>query len=104
MSRQSNTIGSSYSTIITEGKADSTYQNATYTKELMGQFKFRTAIVVTSDFHMRRVKRNWNHVHLLCRHSNYISKFWWVNKNSTIITLDGTDAKSVLRQHNKIFN
>src|SRR5687768_4087705 len=41
--------------IILEEKADSTYESAVYVKKLMNKYKFHSAIVVSSDFHMRRV-------------------------------------------------
>ena len=42
--------------IIKESHADSTYQNAFYTKEIMEQRGFKSVIIVSSEFHMRRVK------------------------------------------------
>ena len=45
--------------IILENNATSTTESAYFTKELMIQRKFQSAIVVSSDFHMRRVKSNY---------------------------------------------
>ncbi len=42
--------------IIPEVRADSTYENALYSKELMEQHGFRKAIVVTSDYHSLRTR------------------------------------------------
>ncbi|AXI10459.1 YdcF family protein [Oceanobacillus zhaokaii] len=42
--------------IITEDYATSTYTNALYTKEEMEKNNLKSAIVVSSDFHMRRSK------------------------------------------------
>ncbi len=43
-------------TIIPEEQADSTYENALYSKALIEQHGFRKAIVVTSDYHMLRTR------------------------------------------------
>ncbi|WP_046174493.1 YdcF family protein [Domibacillus indicus] len=42
--------------IIAEEQAHSTYTNATYTKELMKERGDQSAVIVTSDYHMRRTK------------------------------------------------
>lgn len=42
--------------VITEEQADSTYENALYSRPLVEQHGFRSALVVSSDFHMLRVK------------------------------------------------
>ncbi|MCI2253100.1 YdcF family protein [Domibacillus sp. PGB-M46] len=42
--------------LILEEEATSTYKNALYTKEKMVEQGFDSAIVVSSDYHMRRVK------------------------------------------------
>ncbi|QGS69964.1 hypothetical protein CV093_17845 [Oceanobacillus sp. 143] len=42
--------------MITEDYATSTYTNALYTKEEMEKNNLKSAIVVSSDFHMRRSK------------------------------------------------
>ncbi len=48
--------------IIIEGKAESTYQNAVFTKEIMIAAGCRSAIVVTSPYHTRRTKLVFNRV------------------------------------------
>ena len=45
--------------IILENNATSTRESAFFTKELMIQQQFQSAIVVSSNFHMRRVKSNY---------------------------------------------
>lgn len=42
--------------ILLEVKSTSTIENARFSKEVMLQHKFQSAIVVSSNFHMRRVK------------------------------------------------
>lgn len=42
--------------IIIEGKAESTYENALYTREIIVAANFRSAIIVTSPYHARRTK------------------------------------------------
>jgi len=42
--------------IIIEGKAESTYENALYTREIIVAANFRSAIIVTSPYHTRRTK------------------------------------------------
>ncbi|MFC5711373.1 YdcF family protein [Thalassorhabdus alkalitolerans] len=42
--------------IIVEDEAGSTYENAEYTKEIVEEKGFSSAMVVTSDYHMRRTK------------------------------------------------
>ncbi|BAF59279.1 MAG: YdcF family protein [Pelotomaculum sp.] len=42
--------------IIVENKSGSTYQNALYTKDIVLSRGFKSAIVVTSPYHMRRAR------------------------------------------------
>ncbi|WP_063975153.1 YdcF family protein [Domibacillus aminovorans] len=42
--------------LLLEDEATSTYTNAVYSKDLMELYHLRSAIVVSSDYHMRRVK------------------------------------------------
>ncbi|MDQ6598968.1 YdcF family protein [Bacillus salipaludis] len=42
--------------IIPEFRAQSTYGNAVYTKDIMHKYNFQSAIVASSSYHMRRVK------------------------------------------------
>ena len=52
------TMGIARDSLILENKAKSTRDSAFFTKELMEIHQFESAIVVSSDFHMRRVKSN----------------------------------------------
>jgi len=48
--------------IILENLATSTMENALFTKELMIKHQFQSVIVVSSNYHMRRVKSNYGKV------------------------------------------
>ncbi|MGE7664836.1 YdcF family protein [Ureibacillus composti] len=48
--------------IILEKEATSTYKNATYAKLLLEEHQFNSAIVVSSDYHMRRTKLSFERV------------------------------------------
>ncbi|MCD7034614.1 YdcF family protein [Metabacillus sp. GX 13764] len=49
--------------LLFEQKATSTYTNAVYTKQLAEKYGFKSAIVVTSDYHMRRSKLAYDRVY-----------------------------------------
>lgn len=78
------------SSIILEKEADSTYESAVYVKKLMNKYKFNSAILVSSDFHMRRVKYNFHRVYKGSNHeliyvasdTSFNPKVWWMNKRS----------------------
>ncbi|MCG9969031.1 YdcF family protein [Pelotomaculum terephthalicicum JT] len=42
--------------IITEDKSENTYENAVYSKEVVLRQNFKSAIIITSPYHMRRTK------------------------------------------------
>jgi uncharacterized SAM-binding protein YcdF (DUF218 family) len=112
------------SSIILEKKADSTYESAVYVKKLMNKYKFHSAIVVSSDFHMRRVKYNFHRVYKGSDHeliyvasdTSYNPKVWWMNKRSFGITISeyvkiigntfgvhGNEAKRTLYRYFEMF-
>ncbi len=79
------------SAIIVEEKAHSTYTNALFTKELMLRYNFKSAIVVTSDFHSRRSKLIFDRVYantgISLNYSTAETRHfqpdkWWDNKYS----------------------
>ncbi|OMD98688.1 hypothetical protein BSK54_22055 [Paenibacillus odorifer] len=105
--------------ILSENDAKSTYENAKLTLPILKDNNFSSAIVVSSDFHMRRVKFNFDRVYknsgieitYIGVESGYNSKSWWSNKYSRETTFDeyvklagnilgynGPDAKKVLYQ------
>jgi uncharacterized SAM-binding protein YcdF (DUF218 family) len=112
------------SSIILEKEADSTYESAVYVKKLLNKYKFHSAIVVSSDFHMRRVKYNFHRVYEGSDHeliyvasdTSYNPKVWWMNKRSFGITISeyikiigntfgvhGNEAKRTLYRYFEMF-
>lgn len=76
---------------ILETKADSTYTNAIYTKDLMLRHRLNSAIIVTPDYHMRRVKFHFDKVYkgtgitftyYSVETPNFHPHKWWQDKNS----------------------
>lgn len=55
--------GISRDSIILEDKATNTYTNALYTKEIMKKNNLKSAIVVTSEYHIMRSKYIFNKVY-----------------------------------------
>ena len=47
-------------TIIVENKSISTYENAIFTKKILIEHSFKSAIIVTSNYHMRRSRLVFN--------------------------------------------
>ncbi len=112
------------SSIILEKKADSTYESAVYVKKLMKKYKFHSVIIVSSDFHMRRVKYNFQRVYKGSDHeliyvasdTSYNPIVWWMNKRSFGITISeyvkiigntfgvhGNEAKRTLYRYFEMF-
>ncbi|ASA23800.1 YdcF family protein [Paenibacillus donghaensis] len=111
--------------ILTEEAATSTYENATLTLPIMKEKGFTSAIVVSSDFHMRRVKFIFDHVYknsaieltYVSSDSGYNSKAWWkgaYNREKTYteyikmignaLGYNGPEAKKVLDKIKRWFN
>jgi uncharacterized SAM-binding protein YcdF (DUF218 family) len=105
--------------IFTENAAESTYQNAEFTLPIMKEHDFKSAIVVSSDFHMRRVKLLFDRVYkksdidltYVGSASGYNAKRWWIDRKSRETTFNeyvkmigntfgynGPEAKSTLDQ------
>lgn len=49
-------LGIPNAAILRENQATSTYTNALYTKKIMLDYGYKSAIVISSDYHMRRSK------------------------------------------------
>lgn len=108
--------------IILENQARSTKENALFTKELMQKYQFQSAIIVSSNYHMRRVKSSYEKaisnsklklIYCSVSDNGYDSDNWWEtreNRKATYIEyvklvgnyfgFHGDDAKDVL---NKLF-
>ncbi|SFF28402.1 DUF218 domain-containing protein [Paenibacillus catalpae] len=88
--------GVSQSAIIPEYQATSTYTNAVYSKALMEQYGFQSALVVSSNYHMRRVSYTFNKVY---SHSgidltyvnapsvNFDPVYWWSKRKYVNYTI-----------------
>ena len=48
--------------LLTENEAESTYENALYVKDIVLEHGFESALVVTSNYHMRRTKLAYDRV------------------------------------------
>lgn len=89
-------LGIPESAILTEDAAESTYQNAQLTLPIMKQKGLKSAIVVSSDFHMRRVKFIFDHVYrksgieltYIGEDSGYNAKAWWSDRYSRETTFN----------------
>lgn len=80
--------------IIVEPLAQTTFQNAVYSKAAMQQYGFNSAIIVSSDYHMQRVRLIFHRVfagHItpltFCSVGNldFIPEYWWTNNQSVMI-------------------
>jgi uncharacterized SAM-binding protein YcdF (DUF218 family) len=112
-------LGIPQDAIYTENAAESTYQNAEFTLPIMKEHDLQSAIVVSSDFHMRRVKLLYDRVYkkseieltYVGSSSGYNAKRWWSDRKSRETTFNeyvkmigntfgynGPEAKSILDQ------
>jgi len=116
------TLGVPTDNILMEVKSDSTLDNAVLSKEIMLNQHFKSAIVVSSNFHMRRVKVLYDQTfrnsdikltYVAGESQVYNPKNWWLekwNRNITIteyiklvgnlIGFHGTESKEVLKKMN----
>ncbi|WP_240419590.1 YdcF family protein [Paenibacillus periandrae] len=89
-------LGVPASNIIKETKANSTYTNAQYTLNIMNEHNLKSALVVSSDYHMRRVKFNFNHIFsssgirltYCAAQTEYSSKYWFSTRRNLNNTFD----------------
>ncbi|MEK4850308.1 YdcF family protein [Paenibacillus sp. FSL H7-0756] len=96
MRETAHSLGIPESAILTEDAAESTYQNAQLTLPIMQQKGFKSAIVVSSDFHMRRVKFIFDYVYkksgieltYIGADSGYNAKAWWSDRYSRETTFN----------------
>lgn len=52
--KKANSLGLPFNNIITESKSTTTYSNVITLNEIMKTYNFKSAIIVTSDYHMKR--------------------------------------------------
>ncbi len=82
--------------IFIEEEATSTYENATFSKEILVKNNFKKFILVTSPYHQKRAFMTFSYVYgkdyKILNHSskdsNWEKKAWWKNKKSINTTLD----------------
>ena len=82
--------------IILEDKADNTYENIIFSKKLVKEQKFQSAIVVSSNYHMRRVRmlfdREYKDTNLaltyIAAHDQvFEQERWWSSNKSLMVTI-----------------
>jgi uncharacterized SAM-binding protein YcdF (DUF218 family) len=110
--------------LLLETSADSTYTNALYTYRLMTKYHLRSAIVVSSTYHMRRVKFNFDQVYkqsnikltyCAAHDQSFHPYFWWTSRFGIQTTfneylklignafgLNGPEAKKPLHKINSL--
>ena len=97
MAEQAVELGVPSENIILEDKADSTFDNAIFTRDILLKNDFRSAIIVTSDYHTRRSKMIFNNVFkgsniklTYCASAGeYFNKDkWWVSNKSAMIVIN----------------
>lgn len=111
--------------ILTENIAKSTYENAEFTLPLLQELNFESALVVSSDFHMRRVKFNFDSVYrksdiqltYVASETKFKIRNWWKDEFSRGLVFEeyskmignffgynGPDAKKVLNRFKSWFS
>lgn len=112
--------------VMLENKARSTLDNAFYTIDIMTKHKLKSAIIVSSNFHMRRVKMNFSKAvgdkqitlrYISVDDHQYQPDQWWAtkeNRRTTIIEYvkiagnlfgyHGIEAKNLLNKLTKYLN
>lgn len=96
MAKQAERLGVPARAIILESRSQTTYQNARDTERILVARHFHSAIVVSSDYHMRRVMLVFTAAY---RHTGIRLTFtaapdrafqptrWWANRSSAYITV-----------------
>jgi uncharacterized SAM-binding protein YcdF (DUF218 family) len=88
-------LGVATDDIITEEEANSTYENIAFSKRIMEQHNYKSAIIVSSDYHMKRIKltceKIFNNTEIRltyssCKDNNFNSQKWWTS-NKSIMTV-----------------
>ncbi|KJS17693.1 MAG: hypothetical protein VR69_04005 [Peptococcaceae bacterium BRH_c4b] len=82
--------------IILENRAESTYDNATFCKEIIDEHGFKSVMVVSSNYHMQRVKfifrkvfKNSGTTLVYCaaQEPKFNPNRWWANNKSIMYTI-----------------
>ena len=97
MAEQAVELGVPSKNIILEDKADSTFDNAIFTRDILLKNDFRSAIIVTSDYHTRRSKMIFNNVfkgsNIKLTYCASVGEYfdkekWWVSNKSAMIVIN----------------
>ncbi|WP_405082779.1 YdcF family protein [Paenibacillus chitinolyticus] len=81
--------------IVLEDRADSTYENAVFSKKVIEKHAFKSVTVVSSDYHMRRVKLLFDRAfkdsgirlhYAAAPDKNFTPRKWWGNNKSLMVT------------------
>jgi len=82
--------------IVLEDRADSTYENAEFTRQIIKSYPIHSAIVVSSNFHMKRVKMIFDRdfksskiklYYASAEDPHFDETRWWSNNKSIMITI-----------------
>jgi len=89
-------LGVPEDSILVEDKADSTYENAVFTLDILKRKDFHSAIIVSSNYHMRRVKLLFDRefrdsgislTYVAAADDQFRPTRWWSSNKSIMITL-----------------
>ncbi|WP_413306540.1 YdcF family protein [Bacillus sp. 1P10SD] len=96
MKNHARQLGVPEEAIILEDRADSTYENAEFTKQIIKSYPIHSAIVVSSNFHMKRVKMIFDRdfqgsqiklYYTGAKDPHFNEARWWSNNKSIMITI-----------------
>ena len=96
MQRQAITMGVPGSAILEDNRSTTTYQNALDTKQIMTRHHFKSALVVSSNFHMRRVALVFSLVYrgsgirlrfVASRDPRFDPKRWWATAEGRFLVI-----------------
>lgn len=97
MRQQAEELGVPSENIILEDKADSTFENAIYSRDILLKNDFRSAIIVTSNYHTRRSKLIFNKVfsgtniqltYCASEGEYFDQSKWWLSNKSAMIVIN----------------
>ncbi|MFD7521768.1 YdcF family protein [Paenibacillus chitinolyticus] len=95
MKEHAKELGVPEQAIVLEDRADSTYENAVFSKTIIEKHAFKSVTVVSSDYHMRRVKLLFDRAfkdsgiqlhYVAAPDKNFTPRKWWGNNKSLMVT------------------
>ncbi|GBF35585.1 membrane protein [Desulfocucumis palustris] len=96
MAEHAEELGVPREALIPEARSESTYDNAAFSKEIILQRGFKSAIVVTSNYHMQRSRFIFQRVfknsgvnltYCSAREPRFDPDRWWSNNKSIMFTI-----------------